>query len=126
MVEKGATLLLDVYGEPLLHALDLPVEVCKPNEEEIRVLPVSGVDAALRFMAAKGVKLPVVSQGEKGMRFLIGGRIGTERKAVERPRFLVGAGDDAMAGLAVALRRGLSPREAIRQAVAMAAAHVEG
>jgi len=126
VVEKGATLLLDIYGEPLLHALELPVEVCKPNEEEIRVLPVAGVDAALRFMADKGVKLPVVSQGEKGMRFLIDGGIGTERKAVERPRFLVGAGDAAMAGLAVALRRGSSPREAIRQAVTMAAAHVEG
>lgn len=126
VVEKGAALLLDIYGEPLLHALELPVEVCKPNEEEIRVLPVSGVDAALRFLADKGVKLPVVSQGEKGMRFLIAGRIGTERKAVERPRFLVGAGDAAMAGLAVALQRELQPLDAVRYATAVAAAHVEG
>jgi 1-phosphofructokinase family hexose kinase len=125
-VERGAKLLLDIYGEPLLHALELPVEVCKPNEEEIRVLPVAGVDAALRFMVERGVRLPVVSRGAEGLSFLIDGRIGNERKAVEHPRFLVGAGDAAMAGLTVALQRGLSPLEAIRYAVAMAAAHVEG
>jgi fructose-1-phosphate kinase PfkB-like protein len=27
-IERGAALLLDIYGEPLLHALELPVEVC--------------------------------------------------------------------------------------------------
>jgi tagatose 6-phosphate kinase len=90
------------------------------------VLPVAGVDAALRFMAEKGVKLPVVSRGAEGLRYLLDGRIGTERKAVERPRFLVGAGDAATAGLAVALQRGMGPLEAIRYAVAVAAAHVEG
>jgi 1-phosphofructokinase family hexose kinase len=133
VVERGATLLLDVYGEPLLHALELTVEACKPNEDEIRILPgirdLSGdaaVDAALRFMADQGVNLPVVSRGAEGLRFLIEGKIGVERRPVERPRFLVGAGDAAMAGLAVALQRGLRSLDAIRYAVGAAAAHVEG
>jgi 1-phosphofructokinase family hexose kinase len=133
-VDRGATLLLDIYSEPLLHALEnLPVTICKPNEEEIRILPGIGelsgdtaVDAALRFLADRGVRLPVVSRGAEGLRFLADGRIGTARLPVERPKFLVGAGDACMAGLAVALRRGLPVLEAIRYAVAVAEAHVEG
>jgi len=133
-VDRGATLLLDIYGEPLLHALgNLPVAVCKPNEEEIRILPGIGelsgdtaVDAALRFLADRGVRWPVVSRGAERLRFLVDGRIGTARLPVERPRFLVGAGDACMAGLAVALRRGLPALEAIRYAVAVAATHVAG
>jgi 6-phosphofructokinase 2 len=133
-VDRGATLLLDIYGEPLLHALEnLPVTICKPNEEEIRILPgikdLSGnaaVDAALHFLADRGVRLPVVSRGAEGLRFLMDGRIGTARLPVEHPRFLVGAGDACMAGLTVALRRGLPVLEAIRYAVAVAARHVEG
>ncbi len=132
--DRGAVLLLDLYGEPLLHALEnLSVAVCKPNEEEIRILPgikdLSGsaaVDAALRFLADRGVRLPVVSRGAEGLRFLVDGRIGAARLPVERPRFLVGAGDACMGGLAVALRRGMPVLEAIRYAIAVAAAHVRG
>jgi 1-phosphofructokinase len=126
-VDRGAVLLLDLYGEPLLHALDLPVAVCKPNEEEIRILPgVTGPDDALRYLAARGVGLPVVSRGAEGLSFLVEGRIGTARLPVEKPRFLVGAGDACMAALIVARQRGLSDLEAVRFAVAVAAAHVAG
>ena len=96
--DRGAVLLLDLYGEPLLHALDLPVALAKPNEEEIRTLPgVTGYEDALRYLAARGVGLPVVSRGAEGLSFLVDGRIGTARQAVEKPRFLVGAGDACMA-----------------------------
>jgi len=117
-LDRGAVLLLDLYGEPLLHALDLPVALCKPNEEEIRILPgVTGPEDALRYLAARGVALPVVSRGAKGLSFLVDGRIGTARQAVEKPRFLVGAGDACMAGLLVGRRRGLGDLEAVRFAV---------
>jgi 1-phosphofructokinase family hexose kinase len=126
-LDRGAFLLLDLYGEPLLHALDLPVALAKPNEEEIRILPgVTGPDDALRYLAARGVGLPVVSRGAKGLSFLVDGRIGTARQAVEKPRFLVGAGDACMAGLIVGRQRGLPVLEAVRFAAAVAAAHVAG
>jgi 1-phosphofructokinase family hexose kinase len=126
-LDRGAVLLLDLYGEPLLHALDLPVALAKPNEEEIRIFPgVTGPDDALRYLAARGVALPVVSRGAEGLSFLIAGRIGTARQAVAKPRFLVGAGDACMAGLIVGRARGLPDVEAVRFAVAVAAAHVAG
>jgi 1-phosphofructokinase family hexose kinase len=126
-LDRGAVLLLDLYGEPLLHALDLPVALAKPNEEEIRIFPeVTGPDDALRYLAARGIALPVVSRGAEGLSFLIDGRIGTARLAVEKPRFLVGAGDACMGGFLVARQRGLGGLEAVRFAVAVAAAHVAG
>ena len=133
-VDRGAILLLDIYGAPLPHALEnLPVAICKPNEEEIRILPGVGelsgdaaVDAALHFLVDRGVRWPVVSRGAEGLRFLAEGRIGTACLPVALPRFLVGAGDACMGGLAVALRRGMPFLEAIRYAVAVAAAHVAG
>lgn len=84
------------------------------------------MDAALRFLAARGVGWPVVSRGAEGLRFLIDGEIGAESRPVEHPRILVGAGDAAMAGLAVALQRRMAPLDAIGFALAVAAAHVEG
>ena len=50
----------------------------------------------------------------------------TARQAVEKPRYLVGAGDACMAGLIVARQRGLGGLEAVRFAVGMAAGHVAG
>jgi 1-phosphofructokinase family hexose kinase len=126
-LDRGAVLLLDLYGEPLLHALDLPVALAKPNEEEIRIFPgVTGPDDALRYLAARGIALPVVSRGAEGLSFLIDGRIGTARQAVAKPRFLVGAGDACMAGLIVGRQRRLPDLEAVRFAVGVAAAHVAG
>jgi 1-phosphofructokinase family hexose kinase len=126
-LDRGAVLLLDLYGEPLLHALDQPVALAKPNEEEIRALPgVTGPDDALRYLAARGVGLPVVSRGAEGLSYLVDGRIGTARVAVEKPRFLVGAGDACMGGLLVAWARGMAAPEAVRFAVEVAAAHVAG
>jgi 1-phosphofructokinase family hexose kinase len=126
-LDRGALLFLDLYGEPLLHALDLPVEICKPNEEEMRILPgVTTPDDALRYLAARGVGLPLVSRGAEGLSYRVDGRIGTARQAVAKPRYLVGAGDACMGGLLVARQRGLGSLEAVRFAVGVAAAHVAG
>lgn len=133
-LEKGAALLVDTYAEPLIHALEnLQIEACKPNQEEIQIIPgVSGktgeeaASAALRYMAAKSVSLPIVSLGANGLRFAMDGQIWSATYPVQHPRIQVGPGDACVAGLAVLLNEGKPLMEIIRSGVAAAVAHVEG
>lgn len=128
--KRGARIIADVYGEPLVELLErCELEACKPNEDEARVLPVSGrfgPAAALRYLEARGVGLATVSLGARGLAFLQEDRVWLARCPVNNPRILVGAGDACTGGLAVALGSGVSKFDAVRASVAAAAAHVEG
>lgn len=132
---RGARVAVDVYGEALLEVLDAcEIDVCKPNEEEMRVLPgaSSGATeeaarAALRYMVSRGVRLPIVSLGAEGVVFAGEGRLYSASAPVSRARVLVGAGDAFMAGVLASLAgREMGSSESVACGVAMASAHVEG
>jgi 1-phosphofructokinase len=131
----GAEVVVDVNGEPLTRVLrDGPVAVCKPNQQEMRVLPgVNGnaniecIRAALRHMVAANVRLPIVSMGEAGIAFAALSGMWMARLPAERQHIRVGAGDASVAGVAAAMSRGeTNLSELVRAAIATAVAHVEG
>jgi fructose-1-phosphate kinase PfkB-like protein len=130
---KGARVLVDTYGNPLLRVLGgTPVFAAKPNEEEISVLTetrnvpfTTAAAAALREMNRLGVILPFVSLGERGIAFLAGEHPRIASCRVRQPTVLVGAGDACVGALAVALARGVvDVEELVAFMVAAGAAHV--
>lgn len=134
-VDHGAEVVLDVYGEALVHALEsLEVRISKPNEGEIRVLPgvlqregERGVTEALRYMALSDVKLPIVTLGSKGVRFIAEQAVWGGQIEVPNPKVTVGAGDAFMGGALASLANGRKDfRSILESAMASAAAHVEG
>jgi 1-phosphofructokinase family hexose kinase len=132
-----ACLVVDVYGRDLpslLGAAGPGILVCKPNASEIDDLP--GVAsahgderwrAALRFMAGRGVALPVVTRGADGVLFADpDGGVWAARCHVRAARVSVGAGDAFAGAVAAGLAAGLPPgRDLVALATAVAAAHVE-
>jgi 1-phosphofructokinase len=133
--ERGAHLVIDIYGQALPTALaEGGATLCKPNQEEMRVLPdaVSGsveasARAALRWMDDHGVHLPLVSLGARGVMFHEDGNVFSAMVPVAKPKFLVGAGDACIAGLIAGLTRPGAARVSIAaEGVSTAAAHVEG
>lgn len=129
-IARGATLLVDIHGEPLRHLIgSCEVFLCKPNEDEVSVLCDGTVSshpyAMLRFMALHKVTLPVVTLGERGILFMKAGEIRTARCTVENARMLVGAGDACLAGFAVAIsQHGNDVETIVRFGVATASAYV--
>ncbi|MFL6264401.1 MAG: 1-phosphofructokinase family hexose kinase [Thermoanaerobaculia bacterium] len=133
--QKGASILVDTYGPPLLHILGSSnIEICKPNEAESKIISglrigdsTQSVLTALRYMVSQGVSLPIISRGADGLVFVAEGSIWEAVRPIPKPRLLVGAGDACMAGLAVAFGDGkLSVFEIVKWGVAVAAAHVQG
>ena len=132
----GCRTVVDIYGASLPATLAAAaVDVCKPNEHEIRSLPgvdradgsASAVLTALYAMARHGVGLPMVSLGREGAAFLAQGRAHRARCTVHPAQMTVGAGDAMSAGIAVALALGETrPHDIVRLAVATATAHVAG
>ena len=106
--------------EELKALLDRVIPSCtlvKLSEDEIEfVTGEKEADAALAWLSARGVKLPVVTQGEKGASFLLAGRI----ERVEAPAAKVvdttGAGDGFMAGLLHGLTRQFADAAALERA----------
>lgn len=131
---KGATLLIDTYGQPLIRVLEVGgILACKPNEDEILALP--GIadlavdtrpQAAVRLLTSLGVVLPIVSIGDQGLVFATRGCLWAARLSTDSARVRVGAGDAALAALAVALGSGeTDAHELVRAAISTAVAHVE-
>ena len=130
-VERGAKLLVDVYGNPLIDVLSqCRVFLCKPNEEEIQILVSKDSEEftarhALDLMASHGVTLPIVTLGKAGICFASGNELWGARCEVENARMLVGAGDACLAGLAIGALRDEQPLpEIARYGVAVASAYV--
>lgn len=130
----GATVVLDVQGEAMRHALAAgPVALATPNDAEITALP--GVDPdgpdpitdALQSLAGARVAHPVVTLGEAGAAFLRDGRLHRAACPVERPVVAVGAGDAFLAGACAAIVAGeIDTAGLVAAGLAAAAAHVAG
>ncbi|MFS3133912.1 1-phosphofructokinase [Gluconacetobacter sacchari] len=126
--KKGARVLLDTSGTPLMLALqgDTPPDIVKPNLRELADWagePVATADDAQRVAArllARGVDLVVVSMGADGALFLSGTTALTARLRAESVASTVGAGDSMVAGLVAALSDGLALPDIARLSTAFA------
>jgi tagatose 6-phosphate kinase len=126
----GAACLLDASGELLRAGIAARPAAVKPNREEAAALhakPIADVAAAAEAadaIAARGVRIVVISLGSEGAVASVDGRRLHAVPPALAAQNTVGAGDCLMAGLAVGLSRGLNPEEALRVAVACGAAKV--
>jgi 6-phosphofructokinase 2 len=123
--KAGARLVLDTSGEPLRAALAEGVYFAKPNRREFREMTGVKSDdltelapAAWAFREQGRVELLVVSMGAEGA--LLTTRDGQLRATPPpvKTHSSVGAGDSFVAGMTLALARGLAPEEAFRWAIA--------
>lgn len=125
---KGARVLLDTSGQPLMLALqgDTPPNIVKPNLRELADWadePVATPDDALRVatrLAARGIDLVVVSMGSEGALFLSGTTAIIARLQAGTVTSTVGAGDAMVAGLVAALADGAELTDIARLSTAFA------
>ncbi len=126
---KGGLLAIDTSEEALEKALQTPLLVFKPNEEELaelvgRALGSTSeiVDAAREFAAKGGCVL--VSQGEKGALLVTTADAweGCVRLTPSEFKNSVGAGDALLAGFLAGWLKGEAPPEMLKLAVAAGAA----
>lgn len=124
-VAVGVPVVLDASGPSLLAALGARPTVIKPNEEELAELAPGGdvLDGARR-LHAEGAERVVVSLGQRGL-------VSVSAEGVWRatpPEPVVGnptgAGDAAVAALAVGIADDATWEECLRQAVALSASAV--
>jgi len=125
---SGVPAILDADGEPMRRAMAARPTVIKPNQGEAERLlgrrlasPDAVVDGA-RELLGRGPEIVVVSCGGDGAALVTPERAWWATPPAIRPGSTVGAGDSMVAGLAVALTRGLSLPEALRLATAAGAA----
>lgn len=129
--DVGARCIVDTSGEALAAALSEGVFLCKPNLRELGSLVGasnldyrSAADAARELIATRRTELALVSMASDGALLV------SETEAVHvRPPAVtalsrVGAGDSALAGMALSLARGEPPACAARFAVACGTAAV--
>lgn len=125
---KNAKVFLDSSGEALRLALPARPFYIKPNEDEIAAL--TGCDAACEeavFAAAEevrrgGIERVVVSMGKKGAVLACSEGLFLARPPEIKTTNTVGCGDAMTAAFAVAEMKCMSPKEALRFAVAASAA----
>ena len=138
---RGARVMLDANGPPLLAGVRAAPTLLRPNlfelwqvehgyaaaagEQGLRRWPPADILAAARRVQDTGVEMVVVSLGEQGV-------LGLDREGIpwraradlDRPPVdTVGCGDALDGGLAVALARGAPFSEALRLGVACGAAN---
>ncbi|MDE2248320.1 MAG: 1-phosphofructokinase family hexose kinase [Xanthomonadaceae bacterium] len=125
----GKRCLVDASGEALRQAVAAQPFLLKPNRDEAEALfgrAVGDLDtavAALRELYARGVAMPVLSLGKLGAVGMDESGVWHAAVELEQVRNTVGSGDCFLAGMAVAIKRGESLREALRLAVACGAAN---
>ncbi|MHA7294563.1 1-phosphofructokinase family hexose kinase [Arthrobacter sp. HLT1-21] len=122
----GIPSIIDTSGEALLAAAEAGADVVKPNHHEL--LAATGaptVDGGARLLLDRGARIVVVSCGEHGMYLY---RLEEPPLRATLPRFdgnPTGAGDAAVAAIAVALAAGITSAETLlRLATAWSAAAV--
>jgi 6-phosphofructokinase 2 len=123
--EKGAKLILDTSGEALKHALKEGVFLAKPNLGELshlvgrEELDANGVVAAARDLIGKGYcEILVVSMGPAGAMLVTGKEYYHEPAPTIKIKSTVGAGDSMVAGIIIAMQKGLSWRDVLKYGVA--------
>ena len=131
VADLGAKLVVDTSGEPLQKAVEAGVYLVKPNVGELEDLVGEPLESeAAQEEAARGVverggcRVVVLSLGAGGA--MVIRREGTEhiRSPTVPIRSRVGAGDSMVAGIVLALARGLELPQAARFGVAAGAAAV--
>ena len=136
LAEKlGAHLLVDINGRglPVVLQASSPT-LCKPNEHEIDALDdrrwssdKMTVGRALDLMCDRGVRLPMVTLGARGVAVRIGSKKLRVFHEVKRAVIQVGAGD-VMSGALESryLEVDSDPIHAVRWSIAVASAYVSG
>lgn len=127
---RSVPVIIDAHGKALLHALDAGPSLVKPNEAELAdaaglsrpLSTAAAVDAARRLLEA-GAERVVVSLGRRGLIGMAGERAWLVAGPVVEGN-PAGAGDAVVAVLAEAQLAGMAWPEALRRAVATAAAAV--
>ena len=131
MEERGARVIIDTSGQPLVEAVRAGVFLIKPSLREMRALTSKALTteaeqdaAAMELIESGRCEAVLVSLGADGA--LLASRDGCERIASPdvEVQSRVGAGDSMVAGITLALARGESLREAARFGVAVGAAAV--
>lgn len=128
--EGGAAVILDAEGEALRLGIGARPKLVKPNLAEVGAIfsrtPRGLLEAAgmAGEIVGRGVETAVISLGRRGCAFAGDGIRGWASAPPVPVRSTVGAGDALVAGLAVSMVEGRELDEAIRLAVAAAAASV--
>lgn len=130
----GVPTILDADGEPLARGLSARPTLIKPNQAEAEALlgralaSREDVAAAAQELLRLGPLMAVISQGAAGAVLAAGDGCWWAGSPSIKPGSTVGAGDSMVAGLALAIARGLPHAEALRLATAAGAgtARLEG
>lgn len=129
--EKGVKTLLDSSGEAFVAGLKATPYAIKPNEDEIikvydgQVESMEGKIEAIRFFKKEGIELPIISMGEDGS--LAGLSDGIYKVTIPQVSVVntVGSGDSFIAGLAVAMQRGMNEIDQLKMATACGTANTQ-
>ncbi len=125
----GATTVVDTSGEALACALAARPHWVKPNHEEAsallgtRIVDEESALAAARAFQERGAERVVLSRGREGLVALGEAGAFSARSPAIDGRSAVGAGDAAVAGLAVSIARGAPFEDALRLAAAAGSAN---
>lgn len=130
--QVGARVIVDAEGEPLAGVLNnVRLDFIKPNVRELGQLTRGGAVRSVaqmihraRQLCSKRLKTVLVSWGDRGAYLVTPGDAWHAHVAVPREQFVnsVGAGDALVAGFVAGMNDGRSVPEALRLAVAAAAA----
>ncbi|HVB39774.1 MAG TPA: hexose kinase [Terriglobales bacterium] len=102
----------------------------KPNRREAEaalgttLASPAAMAAALRHLAARGIPMPIISDGAHGLHAWMDGAVWQARPPLLQRVNSVGSGDAAVAGFAAALARGAAAEAMLRLAAACGAANV--
>jgi tagatose 6-phosphate kinase len=123
--ERGGRIIVDTAGPALLDAASAGADLLKPNDEEL-LAATGGADALAgsTLLLALGAGAVAVSLGPDGLMIVRADEVVTARPASFVNGNPTGAGDAAVAALALALEDDLPMHEAARRAVALSAAAV--
>lgn len=122
---KNVKLVVDTSGEPLKYAVEKGVFLLKPNLRELSGL--SGKDLetedditeySRQLIHSGKVKIVMVSMGEKGALLVTANTKKLITPPPAKKRSTVGAGDSMVAGMVLALSRGMEVEEAATYGVA--------
>ncbi|WP_092528434.1 1-phosphofructokinase family hexose kinase [Amycolatopsis arida] len=119
--------VLDTAGPALLAALPARPTVVKPNVDELRAATgVTDPPAAARALRRAGAGAVVVSRGAAGLLAVTGEGTWSVRPSAPLAGNATGAGDAAVAGIAMELAAGARWPDVLRRAAATSAAAVLG
>lgn len=128
--DRGCKTILDADGKLFTEALESAPYLVKPNIHELenalemRIDNKKDVINAVDVILNKGVEMVAVSLGHEGSMFISKDKVYWARGIEVEVKSTVGAGDSMVAALAVATKKGLDMKEAIRLGAAVSTANV--